>query len=57
MAPQRVGHARIKGRVFAALRKPVAAANLPCEVLIDGPTIEVGESDYEADVIVRCGPR
>ena len=55
MAPERVGHARIKGAVFVALRTAIAAAGLPCEVLIDGPTIEVGESDYEPDVIVRCG--
>jgi Uma2 family endonuclease len=55
MAPERVGHARIKGEVFVALRSAIAAAGLPCEVLVDGPTIEVGESDYEPDVIVRCG--
>jgi len=55
MAPERVGHARIKGEVYVALRAAVAAAGLPCEVLVDGPTIEVGESDYEPDVIVRCG--
>ena len=53
MAPERVGHARIKGRVYMALT--AAVAGLPCEVLVDGPTIEVGESDYEPDVIVRCG--
>jgi Uma2 family endonuclease len=55
MAPERVGHARIKGEVFVALRAAVAAAGVPCEVLVDGPTIVVGESDYEPDVIVRCG--
>jgi Uma2 family endonuclease len=54
-APERVGHARIKGEVFVALRAAVAAEGLPCEVLVGGPTIEVGESDYEPDVIVRCG--
>jgi Uma2 family endonuclease len=55
MAPERVGHARIKGEVFVTLRAAVAAAGLPCEVLVDGPTIAVGESDYQPDVIVRCG--
>jgi Uma2 family endonuclease len=55
MAPERVGHARIKGRVYRALSAAVEAAGLPCEVLVDGPTIEVGESDYEPDVIVRGG--
>jgi Uma2 family endonuclease len=39
MAPERVGHTPVKGEVFAALRAAVAAAGLPCEVLVDGPTI------------------
>jgi Uma2 family endonuclease len=55
MAPERVGHTRIKGEAYVALRAAVAAAALPCEVLVGGPTIEVGESDYEPDVIVRYG--
>jgi len=55
MAPERIRHTRIKGEVYAALRNAVAAARLPCEVLPDGPTIEVGESDYEPHAIIRCG--
>lgn len=55
MAPERVGHTRIKGLVFRALSDAVEAAGLPCEVLTDGPTVEVEESDYEPDAIVRCG--
>ncbi|MSO99790.1 MAG: Uma2 family endonuclease [Acetobacteraceae bacterium] len=55
MAAERVGHSRIKGKVYLTLTAAVAAEGLPCEVLVDGPTIEVGESDYEPDVIVRCG--
>jgi len=55
MGPERVRHTRIKGLVFRALAAAVEAAGLPCEVLIDGPTIEVGESDYEPDVIMRRG--
>lgn len=55
MAPERVGHTRVMGEVYAALREAVAAGGLPSEVLTDGPTIEVGESDYEPDAIVRCG--
>jgi len=55
MAPERVGHTRIKGRIYRALAAAIEAGGLPCEALVDGPTIEVGESDYEPDVIVRCG--
>lgn len=55
MAPERVGHTRIKGEAYAALRAAVARAGLPCEVLTDGPTIEVGDSDYQPDAILRCG--
>ncbi|MBV8401095.1 MAG: Uma2 family endonuclease, partial [Acetobacteraceae bacterium] len=56
MAPERVGHTRIKGKLYLALSAAVVAAGLPCEVLVDRPTIEVGESDYEPDVILRCSP-
>ena len=31
----------------------VETARLPCEALVDGRTIDVGESDYEPDVIIR----
>jgi len=55
MAPERVGRTRIKGQVFRILCGAIEAAGLPCEVLTDGPTIEVDESDYEPDAIVRCG--
>lgn len=55
MAPERIGHTRIKGEAYAALRAAVASAGVPCEVLTEGPTIEVGDSDYEPDAIVRCG--
>jgi Uma2 family endonuclease len=55
MAPERVAHPRIRREVFAALRAAVSAAGPPCEVLVQGPTIEVGESDSEPDVMVRCG--
>lgn len=55
MAPEQVRHSRIKGEVFVALREAVAAAGLPCEVLMEGPTIAIGDSDYEPDAIVRRG--
>ena len=43
MAPERIAHNRRKGRAYAALRNAVRAAGLPCEVYIDGVTIEVGD--------------
>ena len=39
MAPERVGHARIKSRVWAALDRAIQAADLPCEALPDGVTV------------------
>jgi Uma2 family endonuclease len=33
----------------------VQRAGLPCEVFADGMTIEVGDSDYEPDAVMRCG--
>jgi Uma2 family endonuclease len=58
MSPERVGHARIKIRVWAALDRAVRQANLPCEALGDGVTVEVDEdTDYEPDAVVNCGAR
>jgi Uma2 family endonuclease len=57
MSPERIEHARIKGRVWAALDRAVRAASMACEALPDGVTIEVDEdTDYEPDAIVNCGP-
>ena len=58
MSPERVGHARIKSRVWAALDRAVRQANLPCEALGDGVTVEIDEdTDYEPDAVVNCGAR
>jgi len=58
MAPERVGHARVKAAAWLALRQAIAAAGLPCEALPDGITVEVGEdNDYEPDAVVNCGER
>jgi Uma2 family endonuclease len=58
MSPERVGHARIKSRVWAALDRAIQAADLPCEALPDGVTVEVDDgTDYEPDAIVNCGPK
>ncbi len=57
MSPERVAHARIKSRVWAALDRAIRAANLPCEALPDGVTVEIDEdTDYEPDAMVNCGP-
>jgi Uma2 family endonuclease len=56
MAPERVAHSRAKSRAWLMLREALAAANLPCEALPDGVTVEAGErSAYEPDVVVNCG--
>ncbi|HET6609058.1 MAG TPA: Uma2 family endonuclease [Rhodopila sp.] len=57
MAPERTVHARRKLDIAVAFRQAVRAARLPCEVYPDGMTIEVGESEYEPDAVVRCGDR
>ena len=55
MAPERVRHSLIKAEAYSALREAVQERGLPCTVFVDGPTIQVEQSDYEPDVIVRCG--
>jgi Uma2 family endonuclease len=57
MSPERIEHVRVKNRTWAALDRAVHAANLPCEALGDGVTIEINEdTDYEPDAVVNCGP-
>jgi Uma2 family endonuclease len=56
MSPERIAHARVKSRVWAALDRAIRNANLPCEALPDGITVEVdADTDYEPDAIVNCG--
>jgi Uma2 family endonuclease len=55
MAPERIGHARTKTRVWQALDLAVRDAGVPCEALADGVTVETGESDFEPDALVNCG--
>ena len=57
MSPERIGHARVKSRIWAALDRAVRAANIQCEALPGGITIEVDDdTDYEPDAILNCGP-
>jgi Uma2 family endonuclease len=55
MAPERSNHARRKAMVWLALRQAVVAGGLKCEVFPDGMTVEVEESDFEPDAVLRCG--
>jgi Uma2 family endonuclease len=56
MAPERVGHARVKARIWRSLDQAIHISGAPCEALPDGITVAVGDSDYEPDAIVQCGP-
>jgi Uma2 family endonuclease len=55
MAPERAAHNLRKISAVNALRAAVQRAGPPCQVFTDGMTIEVGESDYEPDAVLRCG--
>ena len=58
MSPERIQHARIKSRVWAALDRAIRHANVHCEALPDGVTVEIdSDTDYEPDAVVNCGPR
>src|SRR6478752_10818930 len=57
MSPERIEHARVKSRVWAALDRAIRNAGLACEALPDGITVEVdADTGYEPDAIVNCGP-
>lgn len=56
MAPERRAHVRMKQRLWRALSDALAAAGSPCEALVDGLTVEIGEDgDFVPDVLVDCG--
>jgi Uma2 family endonuclease len=58
MAPERLSHIRRKGSAWNALRRAIAAAGLAsCEAIGDGATVQVEDSDFEPDAVLRCGPR
>jgi Uma2 family endonuclease len=57
MVPERASHNRRKGSVRDALRRAVRRAGLTsCEVFGDGMTVQVENSDFEPDALLRCGP-
>lgn len=56
MAPERAAHVRVKLRAWRAFERVLQAANLPCEAMGDGITVQVGDdTDYEPDIVVYCG--
>ncbi len=57
MAPERLGHNDRKAIAWLTLRRAGRAAGEPCHVYADGATVEVGDSDYEPDAVVHCGPK
>lgn len=57
-APERASHNLCKGAARDALRRVVREAGLrSCQVFGDGMTVQVENSDFEPDAVLRCGPR
>ena len=57
MAPERASHNLRKGAARDALRRAVREAGLTsCQVFGDGMTVQVENSDFEPDAILRGGP-
>ncbi len=56
MAPERLGHVRVKYRITKALERAILTAGVRCEAVADGMTVETGDNDYEPDALVNCGP-
>ena len=57
MAPERASHNRRKGAARDALRRAISDAGLTsCEAFGDGMTVQVENSDFEPDALLRCGP-
>jgi Uma2 family endonuclease len=58
MAPEQAAHNRRKRAAHDVLQRAVTEARLTsCEVFIDSMTVQVEDSDYEPDALLRCGPR
>lgn len=57
MAPERASHNRRKRAARDALQGAVSKAGLiSCETFADGMTVQVDNSDFEPDALLRCGP-
>lgn len=58
MAPERAAHNLRKGAARDALRRAITEAGLTsCQIFGDGMTVQVDNSDFEPDALLRCGPR
>ncbi len=56
-APERASHNLRKGAARDGLRRAVREAGQgSCEVFGDSMTVSVEDSDFELDVLLRCGP-
>jgi Uma2 family endonuclease len=57
MAPERAGHAVVKGHVYVELIRAVKATGLPCHVMPDGMTVRINDDTaHEPDALVYLGP-
>ncbi len=56
MAAERLGHVRMKLAIAIVLRRSLDAAGVGCEVFGDGAAVEAGDSDFEPDALINCGP-
>jgi Uma2 family endonuclease len=57
MSPERASHNLRKGAARDALRRAAREAGLTsCQVFGDGMTVQVENSDFEPDALLRCGP-
>jgi Uma2 family endonuclease len=57
MAPERAAHNLRKGSARDAMRRAVKDAGLTsCQIFGDGMTVQVENSDFDPDALLRCGP-
>ena len=58
MAPELLGHARVKLAAVNALQDAIRRAGLPCEAVPDSVAVRItARTAYQPDALVYCGPR
>jgi Uma2 family endonuclease len=56
MSPETVGHARVKGTVYAAFLSALRKNRVQCHALPDGMTVRIDhETAFEPDALIYCG--